>query len=270
MDQGFRYLATGLPRWTPFPPLTRAHIGLRQMMRASSAFHVAMEKKANGEDPGAEWSDLDNVGALVKARMEQYRKHDFSIEARAACEVALLWAMNANANPLVFWMLNRIYADKVLLEQIREEVAPYVRAVQPTQEFAVPEQPRLESLDHDALATKCPLLKSCYIESLRIDTGVWSFKVMRQDLVLSGRGKEAEEADKFLLKKGTYAHFAADLHHTNPDYFDEPRAWKADRHIKYEEAAEKGGERKATVDMGTVRPYGKQRLATYSTRETRD
>lgn len=256
MDRGFMYLATGLPRWTPFPPLTRAHIALRGMIKSMMAFETAMDKKSNGQDPGHEWQDLDNVGVLIKARVETYRKHNLSIRARAAIEVALLWAMNANANPLIYWLLNHIYADKQVLQQIRDEVAPYVPAVPPSTGFGIPDLPRMENLNHDALATKCPLLKSAYVESLRFDTAVWSFKVMRQDFVLSGRGdsRTDPEAERFLLRKGSYAHVAHDLHHTNPQYYEDPTTWKADRHIRYVDD-EKGG-KKAAVDMGNVRPYG--------------
>lgn len=243
---------TGMPRWVPIPKLTRAHIARRRLINYMASMHVAAEKKHNGEDPGSEWSDLDNMSDLFKARAEAYRKYGYSIEARAASDVAIVWAMNANANPAVFWMLNHIYADKELLEALRTEIAPYVKVVQPKQEFPVPEHPRLESIDEEGLATKCPLLKSCYVETLRVDTAPWSFKTMRQDLVLSGRDKGAE---KYLLKKGSFAHIPHALHQTDPLYFDSPEVWRPDRHIKYE-ADEKSGDKKATVDLGTLRPYG--------------
>ena len=146
-----------------------------------------MEKEAKCEDPGADWRDLDDVSSLVKARMEVYRKYGFSIRARAATEHSLMWAANANSNSLVFWMLNRIYADKELLGRVREETAPYVRVVQPKQELAVPELPRFEAFDVEALCTKCPLLKSCYVECLRLDTASWSLKVVHEDFVLQSR-----------------------------------------------------------------------------------
>lgn len=250
MDRGFMSLATGLPRWVPFPPLTRAHIARRSLLRSCHSFETALEMKSNGEDPGVDWRDLDNTSALLNARVETYRKHNLSIKARAACEFALLWAMNAKANPLIFWMLNHIYADRILLEMLREEVAPYVRAVQPKQELSIPEPPRLQHVDQTGLLANCVLLKSCYIETLRLDTAPWSPKIVKQDLVLSGRNDNAED---FLLKKGTYAHVAHGLHHTDPAHFDNPSEWRADRHIRYKTS---GGVRKAGADMGTIKPFG--------------
>lgn len=251
MDRGFFYLITGLPRWIPFPPLLKAHIARRRMLTAIEDFEVALEADRNGKDPGSGWHALDDISPLLSARVDAYRKFNFSIEARAACEVSLLWAMNANANPLMFWMLSHIYADKDLLAKLREEVAPYVRAVQPKQSFGIAEPPRLESVDQKGLVENCPLLKSSYIETLRVDTSVFGFRVMKDDLVLQGRDKNTS---KFMLKKGTYAHAAFDLHHKDPAHFEDPDMWRADRHIISEEGAD--GVMRPAADMGTIRPYG--------------
>lgn len=249
LDRAFLLLGSGLPRWVPIPQLTRAHIAKKKILERLESFHRAMEREADGKDPGADWRDLDDVGDLVKARMHVYRKHGFSIRARAATEHSLMWAANANSNALVFWMLNRIYADKDLLAKLREEIAPYVDIVQPKQELAVPELPTFRAFDVEALCTRCPLLKSCYVESLRLDTASWSLKVVQEDFVLQGREKDAQG---WLLRKGEYAHAAHDLHNTDPAYFADPMVWKADRHVKY------GGEdgKEGTADLGSLRPYG--------------
>lgn len=250
LDRGFLFLSTGLPRWLPIPILTRAHIARKRIIQDISTFHIALDKQANGEDPGVSWRNLDDVGALVRARMEVYRKYGWSIRARAAIEHSLNWAANANSNALVFWMLNRIYADSALLTKLREEIQPYAKAVQPEQALPIPEPPRLESFDIDGLCNHCPLLKSCYIESLRVDTASWSFKVVKQDFALQSRDKDADQA--WLLRKGEYAHAAHDLHNTDSRYFDDPTVWKANRHIKYDADGSVSG-----ADMGSIRPYGK-------------
>ena len=247
-DRGFLFLGAGLPRWFPILRLTRAHIARKKLLDAVYAFHNALEKETVGQDPGADWTDFDDVSPLVRARTEAYRKHGFSISARAACEVALIWAANANSNSLVFWMVNRIYSDPSLLAKVREEIAPFAQAVQPKQEFPVPEPPRLEAFDIDGLCNNCPLLKSCYVESLRLDTASWSLKLVQQDFVLQSREKDAQG---WLLRKGQYAHAAHDLHNTDPNYFEEPMTWRADRHVKFDSE-----ERKANVDLGSIRPYG--------------
>ena len=108
----------------------------------------------------------------------------------------------------------------------------------------------METLDAEGLCNNCPLLKSCYVECLRLDTASWSLKIIKQDFVLQSREKDAQG---WLLKKGDYAHVAHDLHNTDPRYFHGPEVWKADRHIRIEG---EGSEKKAVVDMGSIRPYG--------------
>jgi hypothetical protein len=252
MDKGFRWLATGLPVWLPIPQIWKARIARSRAFDAVLAYEEAMEKAANGQDPGQEWQSLDDVGPVLTQRMKLYRQLNFTMHERAALELSLLWAMNANANMLVFWMLNHIYADDAVLAQVREEIAPFVHAVQPKQLFGVPEPPQIGTFDHEALASKCPLLKSCYIESLRLDVAPWSFRVMQENLVLPA--SKDKEAEKFMLKKGTYAHIAHSIHHTDPAYFDDPQVWRADRHIKREQ-----GDEEVSVNMGTIRPYGESR-----------
>lgn len=254
LDRGILALIAGLPRWVPIPRITRAHIAKQNILRALDAFHRAMDAEANGQDPGPDWRDLDDVGDLVKARMAVYRRHGFSIRARAAAEHSLLWAANANANVLVFWLLNRIYASPALLADIRAEIAPHVRVVQPASDLPIPELPRFEALDVEALCTRCPLLKSCYVECLRLDAASWSPREVREDFVLQARG-EGKETAAWQLRKGEYAHAAHDLYNTDPAYFSDPMTWKADRHIRYESTGE-GDTKRAVVDSGSLRPYG--------------
>lgn len=251
MDRGFILLATGLPRWFPIPALTRAHLARRKVLDNLAVFHTSLEKAVQGQDPGSQWRTLaedNDVGTIVMARMEVYHKYNWNIQDRAVCEGSLLWASNANSNALVFWMLNRMYADTDLLGRIRAEIAPYVHAIQPTSELPIPEAPRLEKLDVEGLCAHCPLLKSCYIECLRVDAASWSFKAVKKDFVLQSREKDAQP---WMLKKGQYAHAAHDLHNMDPEYFHDPSVWKADRHIKFDSHTKRD-----VADMGSIRPYG--------------
>ncbi|KAM0721569.1 hypothetical protein Q7P37_002494 [Cladosporium fusiforme] len=247
LDKGFLLLATGLPRWIPIPSLTRAHIARRNLLNKILKFEVAMDKWAAGENPGPEWRDLEDVGPVVKGRVHIYREVGMSMNSRASLELALLWAANANSNALVFWMLERIYSDKTLLAMLRKEIEPYVRAVQPKQQFVIPDAPRLEKFDVDGLFANCPLLKSCYIECLRLDAASWSLKIAQQDFVLSSK---EQEVHNYLLQKGEFVHVAHDLHNTDPNAFENPEVFKADRHVRYDEDG------KGSAEMGKMRPFG--------------
>ncbi|RFU78993.1 cytochrome p450 [Trichoderma arundinaceum] len=252
-NESFVLLATGVPAWVPWPRLQRGKLARRRILTYLYEFNEAVEKHMNGEEIDPKWQNLDNVSKLVKGRIELYRQHGVSLEGRAALDLALLWASVANSNSLIPWMLFELYRDPVLLEQVREEIAPYVKAVQPENEFgsAVWVPPVLEDVDVAGLITKCPLLKASYVETLRVYSGGWAMKLMYHDTVLEGKGKGGES---YFLKKGTYAHVPQELHQFDPQYFPNPTEWQAERHIR--ETVDESGKKILSADLGTLRPYG--------------
>ncbi|KAM4057864.1 cytochrome p450 [Hirsutella rhossiliensis] len=251
-DDAFLLLAARIPAWVPWPRLQRARLAQRRTLGFTHEFNVAMDKHLRGEDPGVKWQDLDNVSAVVRARLETFQRHGLSMKARASCDLALLWAMNANANQLIPWMLFELYRDPVLLEQVREEILPYVQVTQPENDFGkgVWLPAVLEHLDLEGLVHKCPMLKAAYIETLRVYTGTWTMRRLNEDVTLDDRGK----AEPFLLGKGTYAHIAQEMHQMDPEYFPDPGEWRHERHLREHE--DEKGVKTLVADMGTVRPYG--------------
>jgi hypothetical protein len=253
-DDGFVPLAAGMPGWVPWPKMQRAKSARRRLVARAREFEEAMDKYLDGEDPGMKWQDMSNISTYVKSRISLFRKHGLPMEARASFDVALAWVTNANANQLIAWMLFELCRDPVLLEIVREEIAPYVKVVQPQNEFgsAVWVAPELEKLDMDGLINKCPHLKAAYIETMRVYTGIWQIRWLGEDVVLEPKGQNVES---YFLQKGHMAHMAHELHQSDPEYFPNPTEWHHDRFLK--ESTSKDGHKFQTVDMGTLRPYGK-------------
>ncbi|KAI6780781.1 25-hydroxycholesterol 7-alpha-hydroxylase-like protein [Emericellopsis cladophorae] len=249
-DAGFVLMAMGLPSWLPWWPLQRAQASKRRQLGCLDEYHEALDKWSKGEEPGHRWENLDDISILQKERVRIWEKHNVPVSVRAAADLGLVWAMNANSSPLVYWMLLHIYKDTVLLEQIREEIAPYIKGVQPTNLFGtgISIPPKLETFDIEGLTTKCPLLKSSYVETLRLYVSAWSIKYVLKDTTL-GRGDDA-----YVLSEGTYAHAPHDLHQLDPKYFPEPHEWQPRRHVK--EVMGEDGKITITADMGSIRPYG--------------
>jgi hypothetical protein len=254
MDKGFLFLATGISRWMPNLSVRRALAARHRNIKRLEEFHRAMEAWSLGKDPGSQWNDLENVNAMIKARIPVYQKYHISMRARAVLENILSWLANANSNPTIFWLISHIYNDRTLLEAIRDEVEAYIkidsRIHQP--HIGLSKIPPVCHIDLDALCTKCPLLHSCYLETLRVDTAIRSPKLVLQDVVLRSHKSEKEA---WCLRKGEYVHAAHDLHNSDPIYFPDPLVFKADRHIVNLD----GGEQ--TVSMGTMRPFGERHLA---------
>ncbi|KAI3397718.1 hypothetical protein diail_10487 [Diaporthe ilicicola] len=254
-DDGFMALGVDLPAFLPIGKAIAARRARSEAMASIRALEYALEADREGKNPGPEWADIDNVNPLIQSRVDDvYRKNNMTIDQRAACEFGLAWAMNANSNPLVFWMLWRINSDAVLLARIREEIAPYIVVEEPAHGFGPGFKAalRIQSIDVQGLVNNCPLLKAAYIETLRVDVSAWSFKMIREDVIISDKDGSSET---FLLPKGSYAHGAHELNHMDPDFFPEPKEWYIERHIKWD-TNEKGGKRAVGADMGVVRPYG--------------
>ncbi|KHO02108.1 cytochrome P450 [Metarhizium album ARSEF 1941] len=253
LDDGFLSLATGVPAWVPWPKMQRAKVARRKLIARGREFEEAMDKYLDGEDPGSKWQDMDNVSTFVKSRIGVFRKGGLSVQARATCDVALAWAMNANANQLTSWLLFELYRDPVLLETVREEIAPFVKIVQPQNEFGsgVWIAPELEKLDMNGLINECPHLKAAYIETMRVYTSVWIVKWLGEDVVVEPRGKSRES---YFLQKGHMAHIAHEMHQFDPKYFPNPKEWHHDRFLK--DAKDTAGRNVQVVEMGTLRPFG--------------
>lgn len=247
-----------LAAWVPRPAIQKARRARRTLLLSLEEFHDAWDKFLAGEEPGIRWQDLDDVSTLVKERIKVFRDHGVPIRTRAAADLALLWDMHAKAAPLTFWMLYEILRDPVLVQQIRDETAPHLRAVQPKNEFSlgvwVP--PRVEHLDLEALVTQCPLLKSTYVETMRLYTDAWSGRRLSKRTVL-GAG-EGEGEDRCVLDEGDSVYVSHGLHHLDPRYFPEPKEWQGARHVK--ESVDDKGRVSRTADFGTIWPFGELAL----------
>lgn len=256
LEKGFMALAVETPVLFPVNSAIGARRSRGFLLGWMDEFETALEKHRKGENPGPQWADLDNVSPIIKGRLSDvWQKHNVGIKQRSAVDLSLIWAMNANANAVIFWVIWRIYSDPWLLIKIREEIEPYVILEKPAIGFggAFESATRIEKIDLVGLMSDCPYLKAAYVESLRLDVDVWAFKSIKMDTVIAGA---AADSTKFSLKAGTYALGASSLHYNDPTAYEDPSSWKPERHITWT-ASDKKGEKKATVDMSKLEPYSK-------------
>lgn len=258
LEKGFMALAIETPILLPVNSAIGARRSRGFLLGWMDEFETALEKHQKGENPGPQWADLDNVSPIIKGRLRDvWQKHNVGIKQRSAMDLSLIWAMNASANSVVFWVIWRIYSDPWLLIKIREEIEPYVTLEEPAVGFggAFESATRIEKIDLDGLMANCPYLKAAYIESLRLDVDVWAFKSIKKDAIITDA--TVSKPVKISLQAGTYALGASSLHYTDPGAFEDPLSWKPERHIKWSSVGSKEEEKKPTVDLSNLEPYSK-------------
>lgn len=150
---------------------------------------------------------------------------------------------------MAYWLIRNIHANN-LLHRVRAEIAPFVYQA-PGRELQI---------ETDDLLTRCPLFKSCYWESLRLDSGPWSFKRLQKDCVVDEAAEDCRLAPQlnggpnsdsfFGLHRADCVLIPADLHHTDPRCWDQPERFIPERFISRQEDGTDVSEIK------TIRPYG--------------
>lgn len=253
-DAGFAALELDLPSLVPINSAIGARRARGVLFRCLDEFENALETHRGGGNSGPQWADLDNVGALLQGRLDHvYRPHGLSVPQRSALDLSLAWSLNAHANPLVFWLLARLCADAALLARVRAETAPFLRLEAPAVGFGgavgIDTPSRIERVDLEGLVAGSPWLRASYVETLRLDFDARSYAFVREDTVVGDR-----DGQKFLLRAGSYAHGAYELHHMDPLAYEDPEVWRPERHIEWK--VNEKGEKEAVVDVDRIKPYG--------------
>lgn len=149
---------------------------------------------------------------------------------------------------LVYWNILYILSTPGLVARIREEIDPYITVLKPLSIGAFSEAPKM-TIVHEGLSSKCPVLKSSYLEALRLSDQPWSVGKVASDVSISG-DKNDPNSVSFSIKKGEYVTVPHELHMRDPRYFKDPDKFIPDRFIV------RSADGMETVDAGTIRPYG--------------
>lgn len=253
-DKGFKDLTTEKPWWMRQPMRQPALKARKKMLEYMREFSEALGKHVRGRDAGVKWQDLENVNEVVKLRYDVFTKQNMDLDSMASSNLWLFWALHTNTNPLTAWMIFEISRDAVILEQIREEIAPYVRIVEEDNNFgaAVWLPPRIDKLDMRGLLKKCVLLKAAYIETLRLYTDHTASRDILHDIMIEAHSQSHRP---YVIGKDSVAHVTQGVHQMDPRCFEEPNEWRPQRHIQYLLA--KDGKTWRSADFGTLKPFSK-------------
>ena len=136
----------------------------------------------------------------------------------------------------------RICATPGLVERIRDETKALFQKISDEDE-----SPYLDS-EVASIGHSCPMLKACYLETLRLDGEIRSIRKVKKEACIPA-DEEAASSIMHKLSPGDYVHTFHHLHHRDPKFFPDPQAFKPERFLIRVENGFK-------IDQGTLRPYG--------------
>lgn len=153
--------------------------------------------------------------------------------------------LTINANNLLFWLVLRIYATPGLADEIRGQTKAFFPQTSHAKDALQPE----DIPSAGDIGRWCPLLKACYLETLRLDSEIRSIrKVKGDERIPASDDGDAAASSTHKLHPGDYIHALHYLHHGDPKYFPDPQVFRPERFLI------PGDETK--VDQRTIRPYG--------------
>ncbi|KAF4817974.1 25-hydroxycholesterol 7-alpha-hydroxylase [Colletotrichum siamense] len=166
----------------------------------------------------------DDVAQIVKARADVLRRYGIPDREIGTFELGLLHVGTANTIPVFFWFLAHVFTRSELVERLREEV---LEASQRKEDEAI--------IDITIFEKECPLLVSCYRESMRLSSRVIGNRRVTKDTTISdGKGRS------YTLKSGVNLQLSAEvLHNMDHVWGESPTLFVPERFLAVENGVSK-------------------------------
>jgi cytochrome P450 len=172
---------------SPLPQLThrRAYLA-RERMVASFLEYLQKERHKK-------------ASPVIQERIRIHEEAGVSIQDRARSEWVMNFGLLVNGAITVFWMLDYIFAQPQLLEELRQEIGLGAYQVDRDSNTAI--------ITFKELQSSCPLLNSVFKESLRLIAPMTSARFVMKDTVV---------ADTWLLRANSVVQLAGGVMHEDP------------------------------------------------------
>ncbi|PTB48547.1 hypothetical protein M431DRAFT_525301 [Trichoderma harzianum CBS 226.95] len=237
-NNAFPLLVIGVPTWAPIKSFKEALAARTRLHDALEGFYNRINQHKRGLAVDFD-ADMSDVSAAAMERNNFLAEHDVPMRARAELELGTFWGLNANMQPMVFWLLLYIHSTPGLLDELREEVSSCISLSTATY------PPQITAFDFSRLSHECPLLKSCLFETFRLVEEPTSIRYVSKPLTVPDGNIEHH------FKPGTWLSAPHALLQSDPSIFPEPDKFIPDRFI---ETDKETGARVARY--GKLKPWG--------------
>lgn len=96
MDRGMMYFIMGLPWFTPWPAVARAHYSRSQIQQSMTKFQEALDASVDGKQMDSSWGDLDDVSDFILKRHELFRSKITENFIRITTDIVVEHGLNPN------------------------------------------------------------------------------------------------------------------------------------------------------------------------------
>lgn len=157
-------------------------------------------QKALGDYYAANHDLDDSAAAVTRGRANVLRKYNLPETEIGRFEASLLQLATGNTIPTTFWMIANVFARADIVDRLREELQVVAERKDPKSDTVTINITKFEEL--------CPLLVSCYRESIRLSNHALCVRRVMKDTTISD-GKGAE----YILKEGNDVQMPAGFTH---------------------------------------------------------
>lgn len=158
--------------------------------------HLARTKVSNALEPYYRQHHDQNsqTSAFVRTRTNLIRQYDIPVDEISKNEVSVMLAATSNTIPILFWYISNIFLRPDLIRDLRSELTEALDLQRPSGTETI------TTIKFSQLETKCPLLTSCYRESVRLASQIITFRHAREDTVVTDGGSGGRS---YLLRAGS-------------------------------------------------------------------
>ncbi|KAK3367579.1 cytochrome P450 [Podospora didyma] len=222
-------------------PNTVASIIARSAYHARARIHAALGRyySAHDEEHGA--------AEVVRIRAVLLRQLGIADEDFAKHEMTIMHGGTTNTIPAAFWVITNIFLRPQLAEELRVEAQAFCESSL-DKETGKPKPNKnkpVVSIPLHRIPYACPLLNSCFRETMRLSSQWFGWRTLTQDLELPS---SITESRPYILRKGAQVLMPAGVTHrlpsvwgsNDPDVFNPRRFMNDDENNRKVSKEQKG------------------------------